>query len=289
MQMPVKNSTPLGDRSIGAILVDRGKLSIEDVDWILHLQKAENLRFGEAAIKLGLLRQEDIQFALARQFDYPYLAKGESGISDELVAAYQPHSPQVESLRALRSQLMLRWLSGESGSNALAVVSPMRGEGRTYLAANLAIVFSQLGERTLLIDGDMRNPRLDNLFKLENRVGLSDIVARRGQVSEAIERIPSFVDLSVMSAGTVFTNPQDLLARNLFGDLLEEFGREFAVILIDTPAGVEGADAQTIAVRAGAALLAVRKHQSRLDVLQSFVGSLSDSRVSMVGSVISEY
>src|SRR5271167_3533431 len=101
------------DRSIGAILIDSGKLSIKDVEQILRLQKIANLRFGDAAINLGLLSQEDIQHALAQQHDYPYLLSGNESVSDKLVAAYDPFSPQVESMRTLRSQLMLRRFTGQ--------------------------------------------------------------------------------------------------------------------------------------------------------------------------------
>ena len=143
---------PHAGSSIGAILVDSGKLTIEAAERILRLQKEQGLLFGDAALQLGLLTNEDIQFALARQYDYPYLLKGDGEVSSELVAAFQPFSPQVEALRALRSQLMLRWFTGQQERRALAIVSPARGEGRSYLAANLAVVFSQLGEHTLLID-----------------------------------------------------------------------------------------------------------------------------------------
>ena len=96
-------------RSIGAILIDTGRLSAENAERILRLQKEQGKRFGDAAIELGLLNEDDIRFALSSQFDYPYLLAGDNSLSQELVAAYKPFSPAVEQLRALRSQLMLRW------------------------------------------------------------------------------------------------------------------------------------------------------------------------------------
>ncbi|MGC5317045.1 CpsD/CapB family tyrosine-protein kinase, partial [Escherichia coli] len=76
----------------------------------------------------------------------------------KVVAAYNPFSKQVEALRALRSQLMVRWFDIDGKHKALSIVSPASGEGRSFIASNLAVVFSQLGERTLLIDADMRQP-----------------------------------------------------------------------------------------------------------------------------------
>src|SRR4051812_19054583 len=89
------------ERSIGAILVDAGRLSVDDAERVLRLQREGNMRFGDAAVKLGLITDADIQLALSRQFDYPYLQRGTSTVSAEVVAAYEPFSAQVESLRTL--------------------------------------------------------------------------------------------------------------------------------------------------------------------------------------------
>ena len=96
---------------------------------------------------------------------------------------------------------MLRWFDAETGHKALAVVSPDAGEGRSFIAANLAVVFSQLGERTLLIDADLRNPSQHQLFRLPNKLGLSSILAGRAELEETVTRIPGLIDVSVMPAG----------------------------------------------------------------------------------------
>lgn len=276
------------DRTVGAILVDSGKLPPEDIEAVLRLQKEEGLRFGDAAVKLGMLTPEDVQYALARQFDYPYLTDGDEAVSDELVAAYRPYSPQVEALRALRSQLMLRWFTGADERKALAVVSPGAGEGRSYLAANLALVFSQLGERTLLIDADMRHPKQHTLFKLENRSGLSSILANRSTASE-VRRIPAFVDLSVIPGGPPPPNPQELLSRPLFGKFLAVIGHEYDAIIIDTPAAVDYADAQAIAVATRGALLLTRKNHTPLRRTGQLWNGLAHYGVAMVGAVLNDF
>ncbi|MBI3479747.1 MAG: chain length determinant protein tyrosine kinase EpsG [Nitrosomonadales bacterium] len=276
------------DRAIGAILVDAGKLSVKDAEKILRLQKTEKIRFGDAGIKLGLLSQGDIQRALANQYDYPYLLKGDGAVSDALVAAYHPFSSQVEALRTLRSQLMLRWFTGEAERKMLTVVSPVRSEGRSYLAANLAIVFSQLGERTLLIDADMRNPCQHELFKLKNGNGLSSILAGRDDI-QAVHRVRNFVDLSVLTAGPIPPNPQELLGRPSLTALLEHLKEQFDVILVDTPAAAEFAEAHTLAARAGAAIVAARKNVSLLDQVRQQTESMTQAGVAVVGTVLSEF
>ena len=272
-------------RSIGAILIDSGRLSTEAAEKILREQKEKGMRFGDAGLSLGVITPEDIQFALSRQFDYPYLTVGESRVDQRLVAAYKPFNQEVESLRALRSQLMLRWF-GER--KCLAIASPGRGEGRSFLAANLAIVFSQLGEHTLLIDADMRNPRQHQLFGLENRSGLSEILAGRGG-QEAVQRIAEFKDLSVLTAGASPPNPQELLARPQFAQLLDDSSREYDVVLLDTSAAHLSADTHAVAVRSGGALLVARRNYSIVSQVAAVRSSLEESGVTIVGSVLNDF
>lgn len=275
-------------RAIGALLIDAGKLRAEDAEAVLRLQKEKNLRFGDAAIELGFITQADIDLALSRQFDYPYLAPGESKVSEEVAAAYDPFSPQVEALRALRAQLMLRWFDHDAARTALAIVSAARGEGRSYIAANLAVVFSQLGERTLLIDADLRHPRQHELFGADNRAGLSALLTGRAML-DVIQRIPGLLGLSVLPAGALPPNPQELLARPQFAQLLADLAGHYDVILIDTPAAADTADAQTAAVRAGAALVVVRKNASRTWRVRGLSDSVAHAKATIVGAVLNEF
>lgn len=278
----------LGKRTLGAILIDAGRLNVEDAERVLRLQREQNLRFGDAALRLGVLTQADIDFALSLQFDFPYLLPGQSAISEEVIAAYTPLAPQVESLRALRSQLMLRWLDAEPEYKALAILSAARADGRSFIAANLAVVFAQLGERTLLIDADLRHPCQHRLFGLDNAVGLSAVLSGRAG-PEVVQRVPLLPSLSVLPAGALPPNPQDLLARPAFPELLKQLATQLDVILIDTPAAAENADAQTIAMRAGAALIVARKNSARTWRVQGISDSVAQGRTTIVGAVLNSY
>ena len=268
-------------KSIGAILVDAGRLSTASAEQIYRLQREQGSRFGDAAVKLGLLSEEDIRYALAYQFDYPYLPPGSESLGHELIAAYRPNANVVEQLRALRSQIMLRWLDNDSRHKMLAVVSAGGGEGRSFIAANLAVVFSQLGERTLLIDADLRNPRLHEVFKLSNKAGLSEVISGRA-TTNCIVRIPNLLDLSVLPAGAEPPNPQELLGRPAFKEMLDTFRTRYDIIILDSPAGSEYADAQTIAARTGVAIIvaphtcyAAQQHGCPLPAISSNTASQS--------------
>ena len=276
------------EHAIGAILVGAGALTQPDVERILQLQREQGGRFGDAGKALGLLEQRDIDFALSRQFDYPYLRRGDSRVSESVVAAYEPASPQVEALRALRSELMLQWFNDDAAHKSLAVVSEARGDGRSHIAANLAVVLSQLGGKTLLIDADLRNGSQHARFGLENRVGLSAVLAGRAG-AEAVQRIAELGNLSVLPAGVAPPNPQELLARPTFGVLLERLAEHLDFILIDTPPAAESADAQTIAARARAALFVVRKNYSRLWRVQAIAENFARARTAVLGAVLNDF
>lgn len=275
-------------RSIGDILVANGRLSVTDTERISERQKLDESQFGDAALALKILTKEDIDFALSQQFDYAYLSEQDTSLSPELVAAYKPFSRVGENLRAVRSQLMLRWFDMAASNKTLAVVSPGVGAGCSFIAANLAIVFAQHGERTLLIDGDLRNGRMHTLFKLEKSAGLSGLLAERTLLKEAALTVAGLPGLTVLPAGAVPPNPQELLGRPAFAALLNDAGQDFDVIIIDTPAGGVFADAELIASRAGAAFMVARKDKSLLSQATLLARRLQDSGVALVGTVLND-
>jgi protein-tyrosine kinase len=274
------------ESSMGRVLLDMGMIKPEDAERILREQKEKGLRFGEAAQSLGLVSEADIEQVLARQFDYPYLQPGQGNFAPELVAAYQPFSPQVETLRAIRSQLMLRWFANGRKTLAIACVNP--GEGASLFAANLAVVFSQLGEQTLLVDANLRKPRQHRIFNLSGKQGLSDILAGRADL-DAIAKVESFVDLSVLQAGTLPPNPQELVSRGSFNDLALKLADRFDIVIYDVSAFSEGADALAIAVRASGVLLVARKNTTSLADISAVADQLGRVGAEVVGSVMVNY
>jgi protein-tyrosine kinase len=275
-------------RAIGAILVEQGRLNTQDVDDIQRFANAHGVRFGEAAVQMKRITEHDIESALAQQYNYPVLARGGvGGVADDVIAAHQPQSEAVEPLRALRSQLILRWFNTAS-RKAFAVTSAERGEGRSWLAANLATMFAQLGERTLLIDADMRHPRQHRLFNIDNSVGLSALLTGRAG-REIARRIHPQLRLFVLPAGIIPPNPQELLARPVFEVILDHFAAQFSLVIIDTPAVSETADAQILAANAGNAVMVARRNQTRQSKLAAAMQILTDTGVNVIGSVLNEH
>jgi chain length determinant protein tyrosine kinase EpsG len=283
------DATTVHDRSIGAIISETRNLSAEQVEQILAHQRDKGVRFGEAAIALGFASTDDVLFALAQQFHYPYAAEERRKISPELVTLNQPFSLQAESFRAIRSQMMMRvFVESEGPRPALAVVSPDTGDGKTYFAANLAVALAQLGGRTLLVDADMRGPRQHEVFNLNNNAGLSGILSGRAE-SQVVQQVAGVPSLFVLPVGITPPNPVELVERPAFGLLIRELTSKFDHVIVDTPALVYGSDATVIAARCGSAIVIARRNESRVGALQDLVAMLSGTPAKLAGVIMNDY
>ncbi|MCU7373178.1 polysaccharide biosynthesis tyrosine autokinase [Paucibacter sp. O1-1] len=278
----------IADRSIGSILADLRNLSADQVEKIVRHQRDHSVRFGEAAVALGFASSDDVLVALSQQFHYPYAPEERREASPELKALNQPFGVQAESFRAIRSQLMMRLFNEGQERHAISVVSPDSGDGKTFFAANLAVVLAQLGGRTLLVDADMRHPRQHEVFGLDNKAGLSGILSGRAE-AKVIQQVAGVPSLFVLPVGITPPNPLELVERPAFGLLIRELLSKFDHVVVDTPAACYGSDAAVIAARCGAALVVARKDHGRVPALQDLVANLAETPAVLAGVVFNEF
>ncbi|MFT7723271.1 MAG: polysaccharide biosynthesis tyrosine autokinase [Roseateles sp.] len=278
----------VADRSIGSILADLRNLSADQVERIVRHQRDKSVRFGEAAVALGFASNDDVLVALSQQFHYPYAPEERREASPELVALNQPFGVQAESFRAIRSQLMMRLFNEGQERRAIAVVSPESGDGKSFFAANLAVVLAQLGGRTLLVDADMRHPRQHDVFGLDNKAGLSGILSGRAEAN-VIQQVAGVPSLFVLPVGITPPNPLELVERPAFGLLVRELLSKFDHVVVDTPAACYGSDSAVIAARCGAALVLARKDRASVATLQDLVANLAETPATLAGVVFNEF
>src|SRR5690606_37765198 len=271
---------------IGDLLVAAGALRPIDVQRIVASQRLSSKRFGEIALEMKLITQAQLSSALAKQIGYPYVEYGRSQLAHSLAAAYEPFCAYAEALRTLRSQLLMRWFGREQ--RALAVTSTRRDATCSTVAANLAIVFAQLGESTLLIDGNLRDPQQHRLFGLGACNGLTDLVGERCEVEETLQIIEPFEKLTLIPSGAPPPNPQELLSGSVFADLLEDLVQAFDVVIVDTPALLDFADAAIVSQRAGACLLSARRHITPTADLHRSKALLRPTGATLLGVVLNE-
>jgi protein-tyrosine kinase len=282
-----RSENRLRDRRIGEIIREAKNLSEDDIGRVLGLQRQFGVRFGEAAIALKLATQEDVLSALSQQFHYPYF--GEQGLefSNELCVARDPFSDEAEIFRDLRSQL-LGLMSDQARHNALAITSANVGDGKSFFAANLAVSFSQLGGRTLLIDADMRTPRQHSIFDLHPEGGLSALLAGRSE-GNMIQPVPGLPSLYVLPVGVVPPNPLELLQQSAFSVLLRELRSKFDYILVDSPAASHGADAKVIGIHCRLALAIGRQSRTSISAVRKLLDGFTRGNCTVAGVVMNEY
>lgn len=268
-------------RRLGEWLCKAGILDAERLGEIEAFGVANNVRFGAAAIALGLISAADLELALAAQFD-DGIQPG-SSIDEALIAYHDRGSPGADEVRSLRNTLALRWFKHPQGARTLAVMAPTVHEDGAVVAANLAIAFAQVGFRTLLIDGNMREPALHRLFQLEDRFGLAAYLAGRPE-DAAFFQVGAIPNLTVIPVGGIPPNPQELLLRGLLHDLLQRASQQWEVILVNTPPADLGSDYLLIGAETVGGLIVTESGQTRARDAAAMVRQCQEFGIRLVGA-----
>jgi protein-tyrosine kinase len=273
---------------IGDLLRERPGLSEKQLEEALAYQREHGVMLGEAAIALKLASRADVLEALSRQFRYAVVPKGGALARNRaLVAAADPFGEEAEGFRELRTELLAKVFT-DKARRALAIVSPQTGDGKSYVASNLAVTLSQLDRHTLLIDANLRSPTQHQLFGISQAPGLSSALSGR-LAGNAVHQARDMPALYVMPAGPVPPNPLELVQHDGFGLLLKEMMQRFDYVIVDTPATGQCPDARVIAATAGAALVVGRKDHSRMADLQNTLAWVGRGPTKLAGMVLNDY
>jgi capsular exopolysaccharide synthesis family protein len=217
----------------------------------------------------------------------------------ELVTWHQDGSLMAESFRAtLASILFTSDLGGRSGSDpfrrsrALVVTSADPGEGKTTVLTNLGIAFAETKRRVLLIDCDMRRPRLHGVFDCTNDWGFSDLLqsaaAAESRDLHNLARPTSVPDLWVLPSGPGVDGVSKLLYSPALRNLLARFRREFDLVLIDTPPMMLYSDARILGRMADGAVVVVRANQTNRDTLRTCYNTLAEDHTPVLGTILND-
>ena len=267
-----------------------GNLGESQIEAIRGFQRRKGLTFGEAAIALGLVRRDSLFLALSKRYNYPVLNFGvdEARFSRELVVGYQPFSTAAESYRSVRSALATGALS--QGKNAFAVIGPHAQVGVTNFAANLALSFAQMAVPTLLVESNLRKPRLGSLFGVDPKTeGLVEALTQ-GDAELPPVTLDIVPGLSLLVAGATWPCIlQELLSSKEFLTLSQNAQRNYGVVIYDTPPALESSDAYVVASRVGAAIVAARGHQTKVRDVNKISKALEGFQCDIVGTVLTRY
>lgn len=191
------------------------------------------------------------------------------------------HYPQLESFRRLRTNI----LASVGGPQVALLTSAKRGEGKSTVAANLAVTIAQSGREVVVVDCDLRLPTVHKLFDLPNKRGLTNILAGEAQLDESIQ-YSAFPRVQVVTSGPLPPNPTELLGSQRMLDLLESLKTQFDFIILDTPALLSVADAAVLAPAVDNVILVVAQSQTRRGDVQTVRRQLSNVRVKSMEVVV---
>jgi protein-tyrosine kinase len=207
--------------------------------------------------------------------------------SARILMARDPLNPRCETIRALRTELLMRRGSAQGRADIVALVSPCAGEGRSLLAADLAIAFAQTGRPTLLVDADMRHPQQHVLFPVPNRKGLSQAI-ELGRTPQ-LYTVRDLPQLSVLMSGAMQRNPLELLSSQRFATMIEEWRRLYAFVVLDTSPLSKFSDGLAVASMVGRVLTLSRARHTPLRDMQDMLRRLAATRAEILGAVINHF
>ena len=277
------------DAPIRDVLLRLGYLTEEQTQRVLGYQTEKGIDFDQAARALGFISDDDLD--RARELLINSLAlqgAARRSVSDELVVINEPTSLRAEAIRLLRAQIIAQHIN--VGRRGITMAAPVDGVGCTYMTANLGVALSQVGVKTLIVDCNMRSPRLDQVFGLDpNAAGLSSFLSVQIARPERVVQANVLPNLSVITAGPPVLLPQELLSSNRFRDGVNTLLREFDLVLFDTPPANSSADALTVGGVVGYALIVARRDHTYFRDVTTLVTQLKSTRCSVIGSVLNEF
>lgn len=196
-----------------------------------------------------------------------------------------PMSMAAESCRTVRTNLM--FMAADSPNKTMVVTSANPKDGKTTVATNIAIALAQSGQRVLLIDADLRRPRIHKAFDLDNRTGLTNALVGERTLSQVTCNV-GIDRLSVVTCGPLPPNPAELLHTKQFSQLLEEAAAQYDRVIFDSPPLRAVTDAAILAPQCGGALLVVRARATTRDAVIAAIRSLRDVRANILGGVLND-
>ncbi len=262
-------------------------LSPAELAHIRQHQQTSGGTFDAAALALGLVSPTEVLQAQALQQRYARLIEARQRPHPDMVLRSQPLGPQADAFRRMRSHYLLH-IRQRGSRRPLAVVSPDLQDGRSFFCANLAVALAQLEGRVLLIDANLRRPRLHDVFAVSDHTGLSDVLAGRPG-RHVVQAAPGPGQLFIVPVGPTPPNPAELIESPTFARLLQEANERFDHVLVDTPACAMGMDALITAARCGSALIVSRCGANRTSDLQDLSAALKAAQVDTIGVVLNDH
>lgn len=214
------------------------------------------------------------------------MAKNKRSIDNNryIITSVNPQSPISEQYRTIRTTIDFKM--ADQGIKSFLVTSLEAAVGKSTASANIAVAFAQQGKKVLLIDGDLRKPTVNITFKVENRVGLTNILMHQSSIEDAIQGTRLSENLTIITSGPIPPNPSELLASSAMKNLIDSVSDLFDVVLIDTPPLSAVTDAQILSSYVGGAVIVVRAYETKKESLAKTKKMLEQVNTNILGVVL---
>jgi capsular exopolysaccharide synthesis family protein len=222
------------------------------------------------------------------QLGVPFLGMVPSVTKDK-----QTHDPLLarsvpanfaEAFKSIRTNVLFS--SAEDGMRTVVVTSSGPGEGKSVVSCNIAVALAQAGQRVLLIDGDMRRPRVHEIFGIAQEPGLSNVLTGGAKTSDAIRRLPTVHGLWLLASGHIPPNPAELLGSHRFRDFIGSLEAHFDWVVIDSPPVLVVTDSSIVANHASGVVFVVGSDKTTRQAARAAVEQLDAANARIIGSVL---
>jgi len=207
-----------------------------------------------------------------------------TGATSELATVAQPQSVVSEAYRALRTSILLS--TSRHAPQLILITSGQPREGKTTTALNLAITLAQRGDRVVLIDTDLRRPRIHRSFQMTNEKGLSTFLTTQATVEELARPVRQVPNLFVITSGPTPPNPAELLSSEPLETLFAELRRHFDFIVLDSPPAISVADSMILAAHADGVMVVVHGGVTTRETLRHTTKLLTSVNARILGVVL---
>lgn len=202
-----------------------------------------------------------------------------------LVTSLDSHAPRAEAFRVLRTNMQFVDVDSEGGGRVYVVSSSLPQEGKTTTAVNLALTLAQAGQRVLLVEADLRRPRVSSVLEMDNAVGLTTVLVGRLALLDALQEYGD-TGLTVLASGPTPPNPAELLQSHAMSEVLYELRQKFEVVIVDAPPLLPVTDAALLGSQADGVLLVVRHGKTTREQLSVAAERLAAVDARTIGVVL---
>jgi non-specific protein-tyrosine kinase len=209
-----------------------------------------------------------------------------SSTGEALITVRHPRSPISEAFRSLRTNLQFAGV--DTPVRTLLVTSPSPSDGKTTIVANLASVIAQSGRNVVIVDADLRRPRIHKLFQLSNRVGLTDQFIRTQDRFDGSLKSTEVANLHAITSGNLPPNPSELLSSGRMTEILRLLSEQFNTVIVDSPPTLLVTDAMVLAPRVDGVLLVVKPSVTKWASLKQAIEQLQHVKANLLGVVVND-